>query len=973
MADTFLTLHNNDTIDHFWGGQEVLIDGYVTVQEPDRERLLNDEDFLIDLVSGKAEIFAETLKLEPFVALSYLKRVYIKVQSKGTDPNGNSNGLEVDLVHTIDFDRNLNTNNDGYGRYKIGSSTQVFSDGTFFGDAYAFNFGDNVELNDDGYGFISVTPTGIDGYAEQCSPDKFEAYNTTSEPVITGSWTDVLYDIQRENDSTFTHTLGAAEIEFEEAGSYLILAKVTVDISSGNSRSASDARIVLDTGAGYNAVDGTYGLMYNREINEGGTTTTVPLILTVDAGDKIKVQARRKSGGGALKLLSEYNSISITSLKGCKGDKGDTGDPAGAGDGYIIVQEDGTTVGDAINKLNFTGNVDVTVDGYCAEINITGGGDDDDDCDKYVLQFDKKSNSVLTSTLLDSTLGYKLTGDGYLTGYSIITDESNSDIYKIKKNGTELASTTFTDEDCKIVSGQELEVSTNDILQVEYCKVLEEIDIHSAYPPDGYTLFLGHMDGDDADDRHITNDTTSSEMCGNIGRLRNGVICGVDGPFGSSPSAYDFNGYDNWVQILHNKAYDVQDSTVEMWVKADTTSGTDYIFSKDATGYQTGGHLTIWRYGDDLKVRSQSSSNNCTYTIANVFDTSNWHHIAVVLGTGGIKIFFDGTLEETDVAWEQGLDGNREPIVLGAKSDASSTSITDELSCYWNGKIAQVRISDTRRYESGFSVPTSEFINDGDTTGLWALDESSGNLALDKSDTIGSFMIQSTGSFPDIVSSPVKIGTDSIKMNYSPNECLRQIHNPKYEVSCFTVEGWIYQYTDSYDGIIFQKGTSETEGGLTIKWIDIGDKLQVTYYGASTSRQITSSTDSFNSYEWHHFAVSASTTELKLFIDGALVATESLTGDFSNVWNNNIADLFWACGSVAGSAGRGNSDSDSSSGTGSGSGSDSDSDGCTSSRLSFMQGYFDELRISGSCRDFENGEGSLVKQISVLLNMECCE
>jgi hypothetical protein len=270
--------------------------------------------------------------------------------------------------------------------------------------------------------------------------------------------------------------------------------------------------------------------------------------------------------------------------------------------------------------------------------------------------------------------------------------------------------------------------------------------------------------------------------------------------------------------------------------------------------------------------------------------------------------------------------------VVGASAQSSGNGVSTSLNEYFAGKVRGLRISDSRRYESAFTAPTS-VANDANTLGLWQMDETSGEIVADSSDTINHCMIQATGSYPAF-STTAKHGSHSIKMNNSSNDWLRMIHNADYEKTSITVEGWIKQFTDTADGMIFQKGGSSTEGGLQVKWIDIGDNLEVTYWGATTSRTITTPTDSFDSHEWEHFAVTLTANEFKVHINGVLIQTEALTGDYANVWTNNKDDIFWA----------------------------KKSDGTL-----FHQAFFDELRISDTERIFGSTN---VSETQVLVRLE---
>jgi hypothetical protein len=512
--------------------------------------------------------------------------------------------------------------------------------------------------------------------------------------------------------------------------------------------------------------------------------------------------------------------------------------------------------------------------------NYSGGGSGSSD--RY-LQFGDSSGTAITETLLQgaggSRLGFKMMDSGFIKGIGAISDCNCDCEYEILKNDIEVANLQFSNESEKSRDDLNIAYSVGDKLNVRF---RNSSNVNEAYTPDANTLFLASMENEDVAERTVTNSSTIQK--GNNGRLQNGTI--------PTTSGIDLDGINDWVEILHQKEYEVGDCTVEMFINPDDVSGDEHFFSKDSSGYDTGGHISIKKSGSSIVVRSQTTSASKEITASSVLTAGIESHVAVVLGTGGIKLFVDGVLGASDATWTQGLTGNREPIIAGASAQYSGNGVPSSLNEYLAGKLRDLRISNSRRYEAGFTAPTS-LSNDANTLGLWKMNESVGSIAIDLSDTINHCMVQATGSYPTF-STTSKHGTHSVKMNNSSNDWLKMIHHADYEKSQITVEGWIHQYTDTADGMIFQKGDSSTEGGLQVKWLKTNERLEVTYWGATTNKVITTANNSFSSYEWKHFAVVLTTSELKIYIDDALVHTEALSGDYANVWANNKEDIFWA-------------------------------------------------------------------------------
>lgn len=776
-------------------------------------------------------------------------------------------------------------------------------------------------MQTDGLGGWTLIDTPVS--AETAEPEYFDGYDTAGGTSIPGSWTDIPLDSERIKDTPFSHTIPSAEVTFNEAGIYTVWGRVTTEAVSGNSRTQLEMRAMFDPGGGYIEIPGTRGGMYAREVKEGTATAMAAFTLTVESGYKIKLQAMRVSGGGTIELLPNGSSLLIAKLTGIKGDKGD------AGDGYIIIQDEGVDVANTPHgTINFTGTGVTATDAGngVVDVSITGGGGSGSG--KAFIPFGAAgiTGDQYLKTAGGTTLGHLLTSDYRLKKLSILTDGYNDNTYIVEKNGATVTSTVFSNEIEEIVTGLNTLYTAGDKLNVRV--TVESEDINNPYSDDGYTIFLSHVDGSTEASRNIIN--VASNFPGLGCRAENGATLGVTGKFNK---AIEFDGSNDYAEILHQDEMDTTDCTIEFWFNADDVSGTQTLFSKDSSGYDTGGHQSIYLSGNDIRVRSQDTSTSNDDTISTTIVAGTWYHLALVLGAGGRKIFLDGVLIHTDGSWTDGMNGNREPIALGAGTSGSDDALVTPLTDYFNGKICELRISDTRRYESNFTPAASQFTSDSSTIGLWHFDETSGNVASGSSGTSCNLMAQATtSSFPEIETTIVKFGTDSVKLNNSQNDWLRQVHHDNYEQDEITVETWAYVY-DSSDGILFQKGTSSDEGGLIVKFENTNPHMEVTYYGATTSRTIITSDNSFPKNAWNHIAVTLDSGYFKVYINGVLAGTEALTSDYQNIWNNNDADIYW---------------------------------GMQENNTNHLQVYLDEMRISSNTRNFDGGN----IDVSVLVEME---
>jgi hypothetical protein len=210
--------------------------------------------------------------------------------------------------------------------------------------------------------------------------------------------------------------------------------------------------------------------------------------------------------------------------------------------------------------------------------------------------------------------------------------------------------------------------------------------------------------------------TTAVDSAGNLdGVYQGGVTLDADGVL-NDDSAAQFDGSNDFVEVAHDDSMLLDNGTVQFWFNADDTSGTQGLFSKDSSGYDTGGHFTAYLDGSDLKIRLQSTS--ATYTIeSSGINAGEWNHVAVTFGDDGFKLYVNGTQADSDGytgGWgtSSGGSGNYEPITIGANAWGSGNLTTSGWSDPFEGKIDEVSI-----FGSAIGAADIQAMYDAGTTG----------------------------------------------------------------------------------------------------------------------------------------------------------------------------------------------------------------------------------------------------------------
>ncbi|MFQ5443856.1 MAG: LamG domain-containing protein, partial [Nitrospinales bacterium] len=140
---------------------------------------------------------------------------------------------------------------------------------------------------------------------------------------------------------------------------------------------------------------------------------------------------------------------------------------------------------------------------------------------------------------------------------------------------------------------------------------------------------------------------------------------------------------------------------VSFWFKADNVTQSQGLFSKDSSGFDTGGHLTIYIDTDSkLKARLQSVSGSHTLISSNN-NPDTWYHVAFSFGEGGMELSLNGGTPVTNsysggFGSTSGGSGNFEPIVVGASGWHSGDKVATPIKAYFKGIIDELMLFDEK-------------------------------------------------------------------------------------------------------------------------------------------------------------------------------------------------------------------------------------------------------------------------------------
>ncbi|HET6519253.1 MAG TPA: LamG-like jellyroll fold domain-containing protein [Geminicoccaceae bacterium] len=147
-------------------------------------------------------------------------------------------------------------------------------------------------------------------------------------------------------------------------------------------------------------------------------------------------------------------------------------------------------------------------------------------------------------------------------------------------------------------------------------------------------------------------------------------------------------------------ALPLADGTVEVWFNADSVSGVRGLLSKDASGFGTGGHLSVWIQGGEIVALLQSTTAGHQLGSGRTrIQAGQDVHVALTFGALGMHLYVNG-IEVASNAYTGGTgatsggSGNFERLVIGALNGSSASGTTNAVSSFFDGRIDEVNIYD---------------------------------------------------------------------------------------------------------------------------------------------------------------------------------------------------------------------------------------------------------------------------------------
>ncbi|GAB3204314.1 gliding motility-associated-like protein [Pontibacter aydingkolensis] len=179
-------------------------------------------------------------------------------------------------------------------------------------------------------------------------------------------------------------------------------------------------------------------------------------------------------------------------------------------------------------------------------------------------------------------------------------------------------------------------------------------------------------------------------------------------------SAISFNGFNQYINVPNNSAFEYGTGTVEVWVKPDWTPGTKGANPCVLSMRADAGGATRYSLHINDNLGAIGIYNGSYATLPYSFAKGQWYHIAVVMKATGNEYFVNGvSIGSTNNPIATGVTGLN--FKVGASEISASSAYTKE---FFLGEMDDIRVWNTMRtasqiassYQNELTVPATGLV-----------------------------------------------------------------------------------------------------------------------------------------------------------------------------------------------------------------------------------------------------------------------
>lgn len=151
----------------------------------------------------------------------------------------------------------------------------------------------------------------------------------------------------------------------------------------------------------------------------------------------------------------------------------------------------------------------------------------------------------------------------------------------------------------------------------------------------------------------------------------------------NSDGTFSFNGSSNYMRFPENSAFNVQNPTIECWVRPNALSQYGFWFEKGTVNTQ----YSLFQEGSNIQWRTHNGSTIVTQSLSSSnISTTNYSQVVATIEGGQKKIYVNGVLKAS-TAWTSTIPTNANGCSIGAYGGYSGGR-----SYWYNGSIGSVKV-----------------------------------------------------------------------------------------------------------------------------------------------------------------------------------------------------------------------------------------------------------------------------------------
>jgi PAS domain S-box-containing protein len=346
-------------------------------------------------------------------------------------------------------------------------------------------------------------------------------------------------------------------------------------------------------------------------------------------------------------------------------------------------------------------------------------------------------------------------------------------------------------------------------------------------------------------------------------------------PSPASGRVLELDGKNSAVELPPNIFNDLEQATIEAWVKFRDLSGSRfYSYGGDQQDLCVGRRTPPFS-GRDLDVFvAQGNGQVEEVVVSGIIQTDAWYHVAAVLGPGGMELHVNGVLTGTNAS--SGCFANLKSGGLhflgrmnGGRADAPQP-------VFFNGQLAEFRVWKTRRTpreirENMFRGLTG---TEPGLAGLWNFEKVENGVAKDSAP--GGHDGKLVGNAKTVEAQlPTSLEPTNLEnvLDLPGEGSYVELPPRLFTNQVVTVEGWIkwrefgvysrfFQFTDSALNIVVMNYSSTS----TLCF----ERFRGPAFDGLVVNEVP---DLLKSNQWYHVAVATGTNWSKLYLNGLLIST----------------------------------------------------------------------------------------------------